>query len=233
MRAKGAIPYAYTANLGQPDETNYDSIPQRALDYALARFPSVDRALKPKLLEAYLTLDAFPDARTVLQDLKARGETTAILSNGTPKMLAAAVAAAGVTLDAVLSVDAIRIYKPRPEVYALVTRHFKLAPADINSAGFVDVFDRQLVAIFYQRGPASVPPSQRYHSADLDRVTAGSRAVRSGGRCARRRRVGGADATGSQNNRTHSGNADPTQASNDFEHLCPPFDVPSYRSIGT
>src|SRR5688500_5899210 len=33
MRAKGAIPYAYTANLGQPDETDYDDIPRRALEY--------------------------------------------------------------------------------------------------------------------------------------------------------------------------------------------------------
>ena len=33
MRAKGAIPYAYTANLGQPDETDYESIPRRALEY--------------------------------------------------------------------------------------------------------------------------------------------------------------------------------------------------------
>src|SRR5271156_2110303 len=33
MRAKGAIPYAYTANLGQPDETDYDAIPRKALQY--------------------------------------------------------------------------------------------------------------------------------------------------------------------------------------------------------
>src|SRR5688500_10116 len=33
MRHKGAIPYAYTANLGQPDETDYDEIPRRALQY--------------------------------------------------------------------------------------------------------------------------------------------------------------------------------------------------------
>src|ERR1700728_964607 len=33
MRQKGAIPYAYTANLGQPDETNYDEIPQKAKAY--------------------------------------------------------------------------------------------------------------------------------------------------------------------------------------------------------
>jgi 2-haloacid dehalogenase len=107
------------------------TLTERALDYAFARFPSVDKALKRKLLDAYLTLDTFPDARAILRDLKARGETTAILSNGSPKMLAAAVAAAGIDLDAALSVDAVRIYKPRPEVYALVTSHFDLAPADI------------------------------------------------------------------------------------------------------
>jgi len=107
------------------------TLTEHALDFAFARFPSVDRALKPRLLDAYLELDAFPDARAVLHDLKGRGEATAILSNGTPKMLAAAVAAAKIELDAVLSVDAIRIYKPRPEVYALVTDHFRLAPQDI------------------------------------------------------------------------------------------------------
>ena len=107
------------------------TLTERALDFALARFPSVDTALRPKLLDAYLMLDAFPDARAALRDLKARGAATAILSNGTPKMLAAAVAAAKLDLDAVLSVDAIRIYKPRPEVYALVTDRFKLLPADV------------------------------------------------------------------------------------------------------
>jgi 2-haloacid dehalogenase len=109
------------------------TLTERALDHAFARFPSVDKGLKPKLLDAYLTLGAFPDARALLRDLKARGETTAILSNGAPKMLASAVEAANVAgdLDAVLSVDAIRIYKPRPEVYALVTARFQLAPRDV------------------------------------------------------------------------------------------------------
>ena len=107
------------------------ALTERALDFTFARFPSVDKALKPKLLDSYLELDAFPDARATLRDLKARGEATAILSNGTPKMLAAAVSAAKIDLDAVLSVDDIRIYKPRPEVYALVTKRFQLAPQDI------------------------------------------------------------------------------------------------------
>src|SRR5262249_35347062 len=91
------------------------TLTERALGFAFARFPSVDKALKPALLDAYLTLDAYPDARTMLRALKARGETTAILSNGSPKMLDAAVAAAGIGehLDAGPSVDAVRIYKPR------------------------------------------------------------------------------------------------------------------------
>jgi len=65
------------------------TLTERALDYAFARVPSVDRALRPLLLDAYLELDAFADARTALADLKARGARLAILSNGSPRMLAA------------------------------------------------------------------------------------------------------------------------------------------------
>src|SRR5438128_998820 len=42
MRAKGAIPYAYTANLGQPDETDYDEIPRRALQYGAEKARLID-----------------------------------------------------------------------------------------------------------------------------------------------------------------------------------------------
>jgi 2-haloacid dehalogenase len=68
-----------------------------------------------------------------LRALKAKGHKTAILSNGTPSMLAAAVSAAGLRseLDAILSVDAIRIYKPRPEVYRMVTETFSTRPGDV------------------------------------------------------------------------------------------------------
>ena len=101
-----------------------------ALDFAFSRVPSVDRALRPKLLDAYFRLDAFPEARAVLTDLKARGAHLAILSNGSPPMLAAAVEAAGLVglLDAVISVDSVRCYKPRPEVYALVTKALAIQP---------------------------------------------------------------------------------------------------------
>jgi 2-haloacid dehalogenase len=112
------------------------SLTERALDHAFARFPSVDKALRPALLDAYFKLDAFPDARAALKALKAKGVQTAILSNGNPKMLDGAVSAAGIgsDLDAVLSVEAIHIYKPRQEVYALVTQHFDVRPDEV---GFV------------------------------------------------------------------------------------------------
>jgi len=42
--------------------TDFWTLTERALDFAFARVPSVDRSLRSKLLDAYLTLDAFPDA---------------------------------------------------------------------------------------------------------------------------------------------------------------------------
>ncbi|HEX5507840.1 MAG TPA: haloacid dehalogenase type II [Pseudolabrys sp.] len=110
------------------------TLTERALDYALARVPSVNKALKPKLLDAYFKLDAFPDARVALRTLKSQGHSTGILSNGSPNMLNGAVDAAGIRsdLDAVLSVDVLKIFKPHPKVYTLVTDHFKCTPADVT-----------------------------------------------------------------------------------------------------
>jgi 2-haloacid dehalogenase len=109
------------------------ALTQRALDYCFDRFPSVDRKLRARLLDAYLKLDAYPDAQKVLRALKARGERTAILTNGSPAMVGSAVEAAGIKaeLDAVLSVDTVKMFKPRPEVYALVTKEFSCQPADV------------------------------------------------------------------------------------------------------
>jgi 2-haloacid dehalogenase len=110
------------------------TLTERALDYALERTGTVDKALRPKLLDAYFQLRAFPDARTTLRALKEKGHKTGILSNGSPKMLEAAVEAAGLRneLDAVLSVDALKMFKPRPEVYALVTDRFQCKISDVT-----------------------------------------------------------------------------------------------------
>lgn len=126
------IEYTWTHTLaGRYQE--FWTLTERALDYCFECYPSVDRKLRGDLLNAYLKLDAYPDARMVLGELKARGERTAILTNGSPAMIAAAVEAAGLKsgLDAVLSVDAVKMFKPRPEVYALATRQFSCKPEDV------------------------------------------------------------------------------------------------------
>ena len=126
------IEYTWTLTLAG-HYVDFWTLPEQALDFAFARVPSVDRALRGKLLDAYLTLDAFADARTALAELKTRGARLAILSNGSPRMLASAVETAGISgfLDAVLSVDRVRRYKPRPEVYALVTDALTIGPSDV------------------------------------------------------------------------------------------------------
>jgi 2-haloacid dehalogenase len=126
------LEYTWTLTLAG-HYVDFWTLTERALDFAFARLPSVDRALRPKLLDAYLKLDAFPDARAALSRLKAKGQRLAILTNGTPRMVTAAVKAAGIAdlLDAVLSVDAVRAYKPRPEVYALATGALAMKPSDV------------------------------------------------------------------------------------------------------
>jgi 2-haloacid dehalogenase len=126
------LEYAWTLTLaGQ--YADFWTLTERALDYAFDRVPTVSRALRSKLLDAYLTLDAFADARAALTELKARGQRIAILSNGTPRMLDTAAQGSGIAAlcDAVLSVDAVRMYKPRPEVYALVTDRFGVEAGEV------------------------------------------------------------------------------------------------------
>jgi 2-haloacid dehalogenase len=92
-----------------------------ALDYALAWTGVESGDIRDRLMDAYLGLDAYPEVPAMLGRLKAAGLKTAILSNGEPNMLEAAVNAAGLggLLDEVLSVDGLGIYKPHPSVYQL------------------------------------------------------------------------------------------------------------------
>jgi 2-haloacid dehalogenase len=102
--------------------TAFWQVTGEALDYAMEAVGIEDKVLRNNLMEAFLTLDAYPEVPTTLATLKANGLKTAILSNGEPKMLDAAVQASGIAdaLDAVLSVEDVGIYKPHPTVYQLV-----------------------------------------------------------------------------------------------------------------
>lgn len=96
------------------------TVTEAALDFACRRLGlSPPPAARARLMAAYLTLEPFPEVRPVLERLG--GLPCAILSNGAPRMLDAVVAHAGLGghLQAVISVDAVRTYKPAPEVYAL------------------------------------------------------------------------------------------------------------------
>jgi len=90
-----------------------------ALDFALETLDLAEPGVRDRLMQLYLRLDPFPEVRAVLRQLRVAGFRTAILSNGSPRMLAAAVDNAGLgdLLDAVLSVEAVAVYKPHPKVY--------------------------------------------------------------------------------------------------------------------
>ena len=105
-----------------------------ALDFALASLAIDDADLRQRLLDSYLELDCYSEVPDVLARLKEAGMKTAILSNGSPKMLQAAVdgSALGPYVDAILSVDEIGVYKPRPEVYRLVNDHLDVASGAVS-----------------------------------------------------------------------------------------------------
>ena len=90
-----------------------------ALDFTLDSLGIATSALRDQLMDLYLTLSAFPEVPDTLRRLKEAGFITAILSNGSPAMLEAAVRGAGLRdlLDAVLSADAVQVFKTHPRVY--------------------------------------------------------------------------------------------------------------------
>jgi 2-haloacid dehalogenase len=103
------------------------------LDHALAANGIGDAKLRAQLLDLYLRLDAYPDVAEALKRLRAGGKSTAILSNGTPKMLDAAVTSAGLAnlLDEVLSIEDVGIYKPDRRVYQLAVERMRVSPKRI------------------------------------------------------------------------------------------------------
>lgn len=103
-----------------------------ALDYALA-CTGVDTTWREPLMQAYLTLDAYPEVPDALRRLRGGGLRTMILSNGEPGMLRAAARSAGIAelLDAILSVEEVGIFKPHPKVYRLAVDRLAVRPDQI------------------------------------------------------------------------------------------------------
>ena len=104
------------------------------LDFALENNGVDDPALREELMNAYLTLDCYPEVPEVLTTLKDAGLQTAVLSNGSPRMLEAAVTSAGLEnlLDEVISVDMLGVFKPAPEIYQQVLHLLEVGRAQVS-----------------------------------------------------------------------------------------------------
>lgn len=108
-------------------------VTQDALDWAMENNGLHDNALRAKLLAVYKECPAFPEVEPMLKALKDKGMNIAILSNGSPDMLVAAVRSAGIGqyLDDVLTADEVHIYKPHRLVYDLVYDRFGVPQAEV------------------------------------------------------------------------------------------------------
>jgi 2-haloacid dehalogenase len=139
---KKQIEYTQLRSLADPAGARYRPfwhITLDALRYAARRLGlPLTAGAEKRLMDEYACLSAFPDTLPVLRALRAqRADGTApglaILSNGSPEMLDIAVKSAGMggLFDHVLSVDAVRAYKPSPTAYALATQAFGTAARHI------------------------------------------------------------------------------------------------------
>jgi 2-haloacid dehalogenase len=130
-RAK-QLEYTWTYSLMRRYELFW-TLTERALDFAFAKFPDVDQSLRTSLLDAYRSLDAYPEVPQMLQALRARSAKTAVLSNGNRAMLEAAFASAKLDelLDRLLSVDDAQVFKTDPRVYQLVLDAFQCSHNDV------------------------------------------------------------------------------------------------------
>jgi len=107
-------------------------VTRESLAYTLAGLGlQYDDETFARIIEKYLHLDPYPDALAALSAMKDR--KLAILSNGSPDMLGALVKNSGLdrVLDAVISVDAKKVFKPAPEAYALIEEELRVPPAEV------------------------------------------------------------------------------------------------------
>ncbi|GAC1580507.1 MAG: haloacid dehalogenase type II [Candidatus Elarobacter sp.] len=127
------LEYAFISSLGD-GYRDFDDVTALALDYTCAqRGVALDEAVRTGLVDAWRTMPAYDDVAPALHALAARNIARAVLTNGTPATADAALRNAGVrdVLTDVLSVDAVRAYKPDARVYTLATQRFACAPRDI------------------------------------------------------------------------------------------------------
>ena len=112
----------------------FDKVTADGLDYAIECIGGVPDSVRQKLLDLYMELDDYAECKDVLRALKKAGKKTAILSNGTPAMLEAAVTSSGLGefLDEVYSIESVGVYKPNTAVYQLPVQGLKVSAEQIS-----------------------------------------------------------------------------------------------------
>lgn len=127
------LEYSWTRSL-MGRHRDFWKLTEDALDFAYSRVPSANCATRDTLLEAYMSLEAYPDVFETLKALKQSGKKLAILSNGTPDMLEAAVRSGGLEdfLDDIISIEDAGIFKPDERVYELVTTRYRVYPEAVS-----------------------------------------------------------------------------------------------------
>ena len=149
-----------------------------ALDYALDAHDITDDALRGDLMDAYLELKTYDEVLPVLTKLKQAGYNTAVLSNGATGMLESANRSAGIdkVLDSSLSVDTLRIFKPDPQVYELVTKEFDIEPEQVlfqssnawDAAGAAAFGFKVLWVNRFGQRPERLPARPNFEAKDLN-----------------------------------------------------------------
>jgi 2-haloacid dehalogenase len=123
--------------MGSRHYQSFWDLTRLGLQYACQRLElELTPAKQKRLMDQYAQLTPFPENLAVLEALQALQIPAAILSNGSPDMLQAAVSSAGMghVIDKVLSVDEVRQFKTSPQSYGLVADHYKV---DIREVLFV------------------------------------------------------------------------------------------------
>jgi len=125
------------------DYRDFTFLTHASLEFALQAVGVEPTAAATKsLFEKYLNLDPYPEAKDALGKLKSLGgRKLAILSNGSTAMLSALVKNSGIDvfLDATISVDGARKYKPHPDCYALIEKTLRVGQDEVvfvSSNGF-------------------------------------------------------------------------------------------------
>ena len=126
------LQYSWLRSL-QGRYVDFWSLTGDALDYALDSLGLADAGLRDSLMALYRRLSAFPEVPATLRALRGAGYATAVLSNGSPAMLADAVAAAKLEglFDAALSVDPLRVFKTDPRVYQYALDRLGLTASEV------------------------------------------------------------------------------------------------------